>query len=449
MKRAMRMLLWGAGVFFLAGCAKKEEKKPEPPIFVKAGRVEARDLPEVLRFTGDVEGEAEVQIYATVPDRIKAIYADVGDEVKQGQLLAVIEHTRLTQAVAQAVAQLAATKAQLAGAKVNLSGAQVAQASAQRELVRLRRLLKSGAVGQQQVDQLQTQYDSAVTQVQAAKAQISALQAQIRSLDAAVAQAQTSKQNAIVRSPIKGLLARRFRQIGDMASAQLPLFVVADMNEVKVQINVTERDLMKLRIGDKASVQVAAYPNRVFIGRVHKVAPTLDLDTRSAPVELRIANVYPHPKKLACDEKPKKGEPQKCPTDYTCREKSCVELHPLKPGMIAKVSILVKVHRNALMIPLTALLNNSFGYSAALQQKDLAVYTLDEQERPQRQPIRIGLESDDNHVQVLSGLRQGQRLIIEGHNLYKEGAKIKVLQEDKEPTKPTQKPLSAKDTALR
>lgn len=428
-------------VWMLWGCKKPETKKEEPPIYVQVGKVVQTDLPELLRFTGDIEGEAQVQVYATVPDRIKSLHADVGEEVKQGQLLAVIEHTRLRQAVAQAEAQLAATYANLAGARVQLSGAVLSRESALRELKRLRRLYKSGAVGEQQVDQLKSQYDSATTQVQAAEAQIRALQAQIASLRAAVGQAQTAKQNAIVRSPIKGIVGRRYRQIGEMATAQFPLFSIADMDEVKVQINVTERDLMKIRIGDKASITVAAYGERVFEGRVNKIAPTLDLDTRTAPVEIRIPNFYPVQPERSCTPPSAKKPAPPCAKGTQCHQNRCAELHPLKPGMIARVTLLVKVHRNALMIPLTALLNNSFGYNAALQQKDLAVLLMEEDNIPRRQQIRIGLESPDNTmVQVTSGLQANQRLIIEGQNFYKPGVRIKILDDKKKEEAPPKAP---------
>ncbi len=423
--------------WMLWGCKKQETKKEEAPIYVQVGKVLQTDLPEQLRFTGDIEGEAQVQVYATVPDRIKSLHADVGEEVKQGQLLAVIEHTRLRQAVAQAEAQLAATYANLAGARVQLAGSVLARESALRELKRLRRLYKSGAVGEQQVDQLKSQYDSATTQVQAAEAQIRALQAQIASLRAAVGQAQTAKQNAILRSPIKGIVARRYRQIGEMATAQLPLFSVADMDEVKVQINVTERDLMKIRVGDKASITVAAYGERVFEGRVNKVAPTLDLDTRTAPVEIRIPNVYPLQPERTCSPPKNRKAGVSCAKGTQCYQGRCVELHPLKPGMIARVTLLVKIHRNTLMIPLTALLNNSFGYNAALQQKDLAVLVMEDDNIPRRQQIRIGLESPDSTmIQVLSGLKADQRLIIEGQNFYKPGVRIKILEEKKKEEAP-------------
>ncbi|MCB9637626.1 MAG: efflux RND transporter periplasmic adaptor subunit [Myxococcales bacterium] len=441
-------------VLFLSGCKKKEEKKEEPPIYVRVGQVLQKDLPETLRFTGDIEGEAQVQVYATVPDRIKSLYVDVGEEVKKGQLLAVIEHTRLRQAVAQVEAQLAATRANLAGARVQLSGATLSRESALRELKRLRRLYKSGAVGEQQVDQLKSQYDSAATQVQAAQAQIRALQAQIASLRASVGQAKTAKQNAILRSPIKGIVARRYRQIGDMATAQLPLFSIADMDEVKVQINITEKDLMKIRLRDKASIRVAAYGNRMFEGRVEKIAPTLDLDTRTAPVEIRIKNVYPAKSEQTCSPKTSRAPAVTCPSQYTCYHGRCVELHPLKPGMIANVSILVKVHKDTLMIPLSSLLNNSFGYNAALQQKDLAVLVMDSENVPRRQQIQIGLESDNGTmVQVLSGLKAGQRLIVEGQNFYKPGVRLKLLEDDgKGGTKDSVAPKARgvlKKTALR
>lgn len=432
---ALAFAVWS--VLGLGACQKPTTKVEEPPLAVKVARVTQIDMPEYLRFTGDIEGDALVQVYATVPDRIKSMQVDVGDEIKKGQVLAVIEHTKLAQIVAQAEAQLAATRAQLAGAQVSLAGAQVGQASAWREFQRLKLLYKSGAVGQQQLEQAQTQNESAVTQVQAAQAQIRALNAQIQALRASLNQAQISRRDATIRSPIDGIVARRYRQMGDMASMQMPLVSIAQMDEVKVMIQVTERDLMKLRIAGEAEVRVAAYPERVFLARVHKIAPTLDVDTRTAPIELRIKNITPAEPARECAKETdcaiQKG--------HICHNKRCMERHPLKPGMIARVGILVKIHRDTLAIPLQALLNSSFGYEAAIQQQDLAVLILNEKNEPIRTAIRIGLEGDKNQVQVLSGLRVGQRLIVAGHNFYKDGSKIKIEEEtggtdEKKPSKP-------------
>ncbi|TNE49588.1 MAG: efflux RND transporter periplasmic adaptor subunit [Deltaproteobacteria bacterium] len=431
-------------------CKKKEEKKVEPPIPIEISKVKRGTMRDTLRFSGDTEGEAQVQVFSTFPERIKQMRVDVGDTVRKGQVIAVIEHTRLRQAVAQAAAQLASARSNLAGARVTSAGARVALASALREYRRFNRLLRSGAVGKQQVDMAKTQYESAVTRVQAAKAQARALISQIRALGAAVAQARTAKSNAIVRAPIQGIVARRFRQMGDMATPQLPLITLVQMDKVKVEVQLTEKDLARVKVGKEAIIRVAAHPGRSFVGKVVKVAPTLDLDTRSAPARIELSNIFTP------------SEPESCRKDSDCthklyntcykvgRRQVCANVHPLKPGMIAQVEIMVQTYRNTLMVPAQALLNDSFdsaGGSALRKKRNLAVMVLNSNNVPERRDIEVGLETRDGMLQVLSGLKEGETILLRGQNFYRKGAKVKVVKDWDSSASSTPKTIKAVQTA--
>lgn len=432
-------------------CKKKEEKKAEPPIPIEISKVKRGTMRDTLRFSGDTEGEAQVQVFSTFPERIKQMRVDVGDTVRKGQIIAVIEHTRLRQAVAQAAAQLASARSNLAGARVTSAGAKVALASALREYRRLSRLLRSGAVGKQQVDMAKTQYESAVTRVQAAKAQARALSSQIRALGAAVAQARTAKSNAIVRAPIQGIVARRFRQMGDMATPQLPLITLVQMDKVKVEVQLTEKDLARVKVGKEATIRVAAHPGRTFVGKVVKVAPTLDLDTRSAPARIELSNIFTP------------SEPESCRKDSDCthklyntcykvgrRRQVCANVHPLKPGMIAQVEIMVKTYRNTLMVPAQALLNDSFdsaGGNVRRKKRNLAVMVLNSNNVPVRRDIEVGLETRDGMLQVLSGLKEGETILLRGQNFYRKGAKVKIVKDWNSSASSTPKPTKAVKTA--
>jgi multidrug efflux pump subunit AcrA (membrane-fusion protein) len=426
--RLCLLFLFGA-LFTMTGCSKKSQKKEAAPIPVEVDAVKRQNLRELLQFTGDLQGEAEVQVFSTVPDRIQRLNVDVGDVVKKGQLLAVIEHTRFRQVVAQMQAQLAAAQSQLAAARVSLAGSQVAQFSSSREYNRLKKLLKGGAVGEQQVDMSKTQYDGATTQVQAARAQIRALEAQINALRSSVAQAQTAQQNAIVRAPIDGIVSRRFRQMGDMATPQLPLVILVQMDQVKVNVQMSEEELNKARLGKEAQIQVVTHPGRIFMGRVSKVAPTLDLDTRTAPVEIEIPNIYPMNPERPCRTHGDCADPV-YDTCYRVKNRNvCVEKHPLKPGMIAQVNILVKEHPNSVVIPAYALLNDSLSTGGDGEQQKLAVLLLDAKDQPLRRRIEIGIRDRSGMLQVISGLSEGERIIINGQNLFRDGFKIRVVKD--------------------
>lgn len=432
-KRVFVVVWVGLVLFLLWGCQPKGKKKKEVFVPVEVGRVSRGVIRETLVFTGDIEGKAQVQVFSTIPAKILSMKVDEGDEVKKGQVLAVVKYTALAQRLAQAQAQLASVQSNMAGARVGLAGAIVGMNSARREYKRLKKLLKGGAVGKQNVDLAKVQYDGAVTKVQAARAQVRALAAQVRALRAGVAQARSARFDAMIKAPIDGIVAERKRQAGDMAMPQFPLMTVVQMDRLKVRIQLTERELSKVSLGKTTELTVAAHPGRRFFGVVKKIAPTLSLDTRTVAAEIHIPNLFP--------VKPERV----CKTNADCkgiklgachkkrrrdRQGVCVERHPLKPAMIANVEILIKTYRNVTMIPEDAVLNASF--NAKGTQKNLRlVLVVGKDNLPITRKIRVGIKSADGKLQVLSGLRVGERIIINGQNLYKPGVKIKIVREER------------------
>ena len=412
------LLILSSGLWI--GCTKKEKKtRTKRVIPVKVGVVSQRLVKEVLRFSGDVEGTSQVQIFSPISDRLLKITVKEGQRVKKNQILGVVEHTRLRQAENQVRSQYASTRTQKASAFVKLAAAKVSRDSNLRELRRLRRLYKRGAGSSQQVDLAQVRYRGSISQVQAAALQIKALDSQLRALRASVAQAATMRRKATLRAPFEGIIGRVYKQVGDMVMPQFPLFQLAAMDNVKVKIQVPEKDLRKVRLGGRAEIQVAAWNKRIFVGKITKIAPTLDLDTRTAPAEITIPNLYPG--KIACKTN------ADCGGDTICMGLACTERFPLRPGMIAKVKVVVREFPQAIVIPLSAILNNSFGYDALKSEDNLAVYVLGADGQPKRRKITLGLQVTNNLVQITSGLRSGEKLLVSGHNMYKAGDKLRLI----------------------
>ena len=106
---------------------------------------------------------------------------------------------------------------------------------------------------------------------------------------------------------------------------------------------------------------------------------------------------------------------------------ACTERFPLRPGMIAKVKVVVREFPQAIVIPLSAILNNSFGYDALKSEDNLAVYVLGADGQPKRRKITLGLQVTNNLVQITSGLRSGEKLLVSGHNMYKAGDKLRLI----------------------
>jgi len=191
---------------------------------------------------------------------------------------------------------------------------------------------------------------------------------------------------AEVRAPISGTIIRYYVDIGDSVIPQEPMpqepvFNIAYMDKVKTVVNVGEKDISKLREGEKVRVSVDAYPGESFPGRVVKVAPAVDPRSRKLKVELEIEN----------------------------------KDHRLKPGMFADVEIVYNEHKNSLVVPTIAVLERG-------ERKVL--FTI-EDGRAQLREVKTGV-SDGEKIEIIEGLKEGETVIVEGNFGLSDGARVEV-----------------------
>ena len=200
-----------------------------------------KEVPQTKTYTATVEAENVNNIAPAAPNRIKKINVEVGDRVKAGQTLVVLDSSNTDQL------------------RINLD-------QIEREYKRASELLEIGAGTRQAVDQLKAQ------------------------LDAARSQYDNMMENTVLTSPITGVVTARNYDPGDM-TGQLPVLTVGQLSPVvKVMINVSENDLSMLRPGMPVDVVFDAFPGQTFSGSVARIYPTVDTATRTFGVEVRIAN---------------------------------------------------------------------------------------------------------------------------------------------------------------
>lgn len=189
---------------------------------------------------------------------------------------------------------------------------------------------------------------------------------------------------AEVKAPIKGTVIRYYVDIGDSVIPQEPMpqepvLNIAYMDKVKIVVNVGEKDISKLRKGEKVRVSVDAYPGENFLGRVVRVAPAVDLKSRKVKVELEIEN----------------------------------KDHRLKPGMFADVEIIYNEHKNVLVVPRISVLE---------REEKTILFTV-EDERAKLREIKTGV-SDEEKIEIVEGLTERESVIIEGNYGLIDGAKV-------------------------
>lgn len=190
-------------------------------------------------------------------------------------------------------------------------------------------------------------------------------------------------EKAPVESPIDGVVGRIYVDIGTAVSPQSPAGLVVNMDMVKVKMNVVEKDLPKVKRGQLARVKVDAYPDEVFEGLIEKVSPVVDLSSRTAMVEIIMPNLD----------------------------------HRLKPGMFARINILIKEKKDVLVIPRDAIIReDSSNY----------IFIVGDDNQVHRQRIETGLH-ENNKFEVISGLNEGQLVVTMGNARLKEGDIVELV----------------------
>ena len=332
-----------------------------------------QDLDVRLTYTADLIPNQLVNIFSRVDGYIAKIYVDKGDLVKANQLLVEIDHTDYVHAVNQA-------KANLLSAKAKVVQQEAAVRNAALTLDRMQALIKDQFVSQQDLDTAMVNRDAAL-------ALQDSLRAQVQQMDVALAQAVTNLAYASIRAPFAGYIAERNLDPGAYVSGTTAststmsrgILSVHDVETVRTLIEVVEKDVPLVKVGQRADVRAEAYPNEVFEGTVTRIVQALNRATRTMTVEVDLPN----------------------------------KDHRLKGGMFARVEVLVGKHPQAIQIPLDAV--------SRLEESQYVYVVKDG--KAHQVPVELGARAE-NRVEVVTGLTGDEQVIVSGKDLVSEGAAV-------------------------
>lgn len=342
-------------------------------ISVKVAKVKIGEVVEKLSFVGSLMANASVTVAPKIAGRVETLLVDVGDWVERGQLLARLEKDELAEDLKEAEASLNVYKATLKGKEAELS-------DLKRKLDRYKTLFEKNFIAREEVDTVETGALTAAAQVELTKAQVAQMKAR---LDNARIRLKYSE----VISPFAGYVGKRFVDRGALVNSSSPLVMIVDLSRVKVNVPVVEKDYRKISIGQLSSITVDAYPRRRFEGKVARVAPLLNPETRTGEVEIELAN----PGAV------------------------------LKPGMFARVEIVVQKRRGVLLVPEGAQVKTAKGYGLFKVQGN--------EPRAKLVAIKTGL-SHKGWVEVEGPLKPGDQIVTLGSNLLRDGQRIRLVKRD-------------------
>jgi HlyD family secretion protein len=339
------------------------------PMTVEVGAVKRADMSQKLTVVGNLIGAATVETGPKVNGRLETVAVRMGDRVSRGQRLAKIEDRELLEQIKQARASFDVTAATIRQREADLRLAQT-------NLERSRSLFERELIPKQTFDDTDARQQAAIAQLDLAKAQYAQSQARLDELDINLA-------NTVITSPVNGFISKRTLDPGAWVTPNSVFLSVVDISIVRIVADVVERDLRRITQGLRADVEVDAFPGETFTGRVAHVAPVLDPSTRTAQIEIEIAN-----------------------SDFR-----------LKPGMYARVSFTIEQRENTLVVPTSAIVNVGGNPGVFLPSKN------EENEVAKFKPVQTGM-SDQNLVEVSSGLAEGERVVTTGAAALRDGDRI-------------------------
>jgi len=399
--------------FFFIGCGsdeKKEEeggpRRPKRPetVEVTTSKSETREIPNAIQASGTIIGDETSGVAPKIAGKIVNISTDVGRAVRLGDIVAKIDDRdaklRLRSAelaVKQAEARLGlgsngsfneSSIPEVRAAAASLEQAQAEARQAEANERRYRELLESGDVAVVTYEQYRTIRDTARSRANAAKELLEAAKNNARqnnqAVQSAMAQVEVAKQeleDTLIRAPFSGFVSERRVAVGEFVTSATVVVTIVRTNPVRVQIRVAEADIPSVEKGRAISVEVEAFKDRRFDGKITAISPSLDPSSRAAIVEAQIEN----------------------------------NDNSLKAGMFATVKIAKEGSTKGIFVPKNAVLEDPTTQS-------FKIFVIEKGVARQR-IVQIGLEDGDS-IQVLSGMKPNEVVATSNLSDLYEGGKV-------------------------
>ena len=306
---------------------------------VEVATVERATISSFIETNGTLEAENEVEIVARTSGPLTELRVEEGDQVRRGETLARIDEKEI--------------RAQVEIARVALEEAEVAYERA----VQLR---EERLISPEEYETIETRYQTAKAQLEGAQIQLGYTR---------------------ILAPFGGLITERHVQFAEQVSPSTPLFHLSDFDPLLCPVQVPERDLGRLAIGQTAYLTVEAWPGERFTARVLRIRPVVEAETGTVKVTLEVE---------ARDQ--------------------------LRPGMFARVYLQTETRENSLVIPKSALSLESIGDTVYVFAEGAA----------ERRDVTLGFQEGDR-VEVTAGLQAGERVVTVGQDGLSDGTPIQLL----------------------
>jgi RND family efflux transporter MFP subunit len=402
MRKRITWILIGLVAFGMAACGKKEETAPEKIRTVRGPKVEAvqtSQMEEVYEAVGTVRSKMASVLSSRITGQILAVHIREGDRVQAGQLLMEIDSREAAARLQKAQAGAREAQEMLEEVERNIQAAESAKRAAEANKTlaistfnRYKTLLERRSVSPQEFEEVQARHQAAIAEADRAEenhrailAKKEQVLARMEQAKAEVNQAQIAVGYAQIVSPIDGLVTAKQAEVGTLATPGLPLATVEDDTRYRLEAVVEESQIGKIRAGTTVRVGIDALGPMEWLGRVVEIGPATDPASRSSIVKVDL--------------------PQQADR---ARGRQI-----LRSGLFGKALFSIG-QRPALTVSEKAVM-----VRGQLQE----IYVLDKENIARLRLIKTG-KPYGQRVEILAGLREGERIVAEGVEAVSEGSRV-------------------------
>ena len=317
-----------------------EEEEKEAAVPVEAAVVQTGSIDAVFTGTASLEAEEEASVVARAGGVVKQIFVEEGAYVRAGDPLAQLDEERLA---------------------IELRRAEVTLEKLKQDFERKGELHGKKLISDEEFQRAKSDFD---------------LQAQVRDM------AKLDLEYTTVRAPISGVVSRRHIKVGNMVQRNEAVFHITDFDPLLAVMHVPERELYKLKQGQRASVIVDALPNGRSDGFIKRISPVVDPQTGTFGVTIEVRD--------------RSGQ--------------------LKPGMFGRVLVVHDTHEKTLLVPKSAVVREDDEASVYVVRDSIAY----------KKPIVIGYENGES-IEVVSGIEEGDTIVVTGQGGLRDSSRVEAV----------------------
>lgn len=382
-----------------------KKKKANKGVEVTAEMSSLQTIVEVVTASGKINPEKEIKISSDVSGEIVFLSVKEGDAISKGQLLAKVRPDNYQALLEQTMANVNNSKANVSNAKARQKQLEAQLENAKLSFERAKELYDIKALSKQEYEQAQVSYKSAQAEIEASKFTIEGAQYAVQGAEASVKDARNNINKTAIYAPMSGKISylgveQGEKVVGTLQMSGTEMMRIADLDNLEIRVDVSENEIIRVKVGDSADIEVDAYIGKKFKGLVSEVSSSSKgMGALSGAISNEQSTNYVVKVKLLRPS-----------YDYLLNDNPV----PFRPGMSATVEIKTKKVNNVIAVPIQAVTTRIDKDLPDSEPKEV-VFVI-ENGKAKMKYVETGIQND-TYIQILNGLKKNEQLIVGPYDL--------------------------------